>query len=684
MQEHFYSNTKKKHFLLALTGVAIGFLMVYWIFQSYIDGQQKILQQKVELTGQFTAQNLERAVRDDINTLENLRGRIEITNGAYFENWEYDADLMLRQHPSFRFVEWIDSNMIVRRIHPLQGNEAALNLDISTKAYRKDEWIEHSLDSIINITPWVNLEQGGHAFLVDAPVYYKGRFQGSITAGLDFSPHFDRLLAGMKGYAMEIEDGNGRIFYTYGNPQPVVSGEKYVYESTVEIDPQDLQVWTFRFMAVPGLINNQSSSKARLGLSLGTLVCILMGVVLYYFLQFKYESKKMKEANRELVALNNAFDGERKKAEEASRSKTDFLSTMSHEIRTPLNAILGFIEILRTSNLPEEETRHLEMMNLSSKNLLALVNDILEIDKIEAGKLVFRNEAFSPAAELQNLVDLFKPGFEEKQLYLKHNLKNVKGYHVLADSGKFTQVCTNLIRNAYKFTSEGGVEINLEEHLNDGEVLLKVSVSDTGIGIPEDKIDSIFERFSQVDSGIRRKHEGTGLGLAITTQLLELMGGRIRVSSKEGKGTTFVAEMKFRHACAIEGSSGENENGDVTFPDARILIAEDNAMNVAILRQILQQMEINCEVAENGLEALDLLERSSYDLVLMDVHMPEMDGFTATRMLRQKGGDVPVIGLSANVTREALEEAREAGMQDYITKPFSRKRLVEILNVYLS
>tara|TARA_B100001123_G_C14883411_1_gene856884 strand:- start:66 stop:755 length:690 start_codon:yes stop_codon:yes gene_type:complete len=222
------------------------------------------------------------------------------------------------------------------------------------------------------------------------------------------------------------------------------------------------------------------------------------------------------------------------------------------------------------------------------------------------------------------------------------------------------------------------------EEVQGDKLHVEVRIKDTGIGIPEDKINTIFDRFAQVDSSLRRKHEGSGLGLAITYQLVHKMGGSITVHSKTGKGSEFLVKLPLR--LARENTEKRIPKGadSTSFEGKKILIVEDNAMNVMVLQKVLEQFGIDTDVADNGMVALDKTEEQEYDLIFMDIHMPEMDGFEATRIIRKRDKDVVIVGLSANVTREAIDEAREVGMQDYLTKPFSRDKLLALLNRFLS
>lgn len=683
MGNPFKKNLRSGLFYAAVVA-SICFLMVFLIWNKYVKSLEENEQEQLQMQGDFIAQKIGRSIHTDIQSLENLKGRIEETNGEYFDYWEYDAQNILSQNPAYIFIEWIDSTMIIRKIEPKEGNEAALNLDISNIEYRREEWLRHAADSSTNVTPWSEMTQGGKAFLVDAPVYYDGRFQGTITAGLDFTQHFDRMLMGMEDYAVEIHDEEGSLFYSHNQPAESSLKEGQVFTHQYDVDPGDAQVWTLHLMPSSGAVSPRYNLEGLVWLVLGVLISLLLGVLTYYFLRLSQETKRIGEFNEKLVATNQALDIEREKEQKASRSKTDFISTMSHEIRTPLNAIIGLIYLLRESDLAAKEADLLDRMEFSSKNLLSLVNDILEVDKIESGKTVFKEEVFLPARELEKVVKVFRPEFERKGLFFNMEADGNDNYKVVGDPGKFNQIVTNLVRNAYKFTPSGGVVIRLKTSVEGKSARVNLEVSDSGIGIPEEKVKGIFDRFSQVDSGVGRKYEGTGLGLSITRQILDLMNGEISVESREGEGSTFKVHMQYPLAEPETAKETESDaNHRIEFPGASVLIAEDNAMNVFILKQMLDTMEIKSTSVEDGKAAVECLKKEQFDLVLMDIHMPEVDGFTATRQIRKMNINTPVVALSANVTREAIEQANSVGMQDYVTKPFNRERLIEVFNKFL-
>lgn len=673
---------RKRAFALAALVSLASFFVVFLTWYAYQQSQKDLRAQELELKAEYTAQNMQEIITASIKKLDNLRYRLQRTNGDYFEYWADDARLILQQSPGYKFIEWIDSNMVIRRIEPLAGNEAAINLDISQIAYRKSEWISHIKDSSINVTPWAKMTQGGYAFLVDAPVFYDGRFQGTITAGLNFQKPFDKAVGDLSGFSVQLMDDQNSVFYTHNvQSSAPVGGESYQTEFV--IDSVDNQSWQFKMWAANAASPFKMSTTETTSLIAGIISCILIGVVVYFYLRAKHEMRVVSTTNNQLKRANVALDKERKRAEEASRSKTNFLSTMSHEIRTPLNAILGFIDVLKDAKLGESEKEQLEMMDHSSKNLLALVNDILEIDKIESGKIEFRKEVFSPAKELVKLLGVYRSSVEQKGLYLKDNLSRVSGLYVVGDPGKFGQIYTNLLRNAIKFTDLGGIELKFEQDHREGRAFFTIVISDTGMGIPKELQQQIFDRFTQVEGGLARLHEGTGLGLAITSQLLDLMGGTIEVKSTVGLGSSFITTLSLPLAKKQDIPHENQESLRHSFPGKKLLVVEDNPMNVKLLEHTLKQLEIKCSIATNGEEALAKVEEVKPELILMDIHMPVMDGVSATRELRSRGFHKPIVALSANVTRETIDEAMKAGMQDYITKPFTRPRLLSVLTKYL-
>jgi len=539
------SFVKRKEFYIALLAFILLNLIVLFLWSRYTSGQQLELKHKIEYTGKQLTNDINTSIRNDIIVLENLKNRFQITNGDYFKYWENDAEVILEQNQSFKFIEWIDSTMVIRKITPLKGNEAVIGLNISQFEYRNAPWIRHSKSGTTNITPWAKLTQGGRAFLVDVPVYFKNRFQGTITAGMDFRVNLDEFTKDLENYVVEIKDEEGSLFYSHNSNLNLPTHSDQVFTKTFAINKLNNQKW--KLILTPTLSSSEENNRVSIlnliifGLSLTSL----LSLIIYFYLSARKENLRAVKAFKKLKKLNNKLTRERKKAEKASEAKTEFLSNMSHEIRTPLNAILGFIQILKFSNNNDSNKTYLDLMDKSSKNLLSLVNNVLEIDKIESREIYLSNVIFKPSEEITSIVSQYTSEFSEKGMYLNLNFKSNLNTTVIGDEGKYNQILINLIKNALKFTSTGGVTITYNECAVNNILEVSISIKDTGIGISKDHLSSIFERFTQIDIGIKKKHQGSGLGLSISSNLVELMGGKIAVQSDLQIGTEFTIEIPF-------------------------------------------------------------------------------------------------------------------------------------------
>jgi PAS domain S-box-containing protein len=382
-----------------------------------------------------------------------------------------------------------------------------------------------------------------------------------------------------------------------------------------------------------------------------------------------------KRAEKELIDAKDA-------AEMAAVAKSQFLSTMSHEIRTPMNAVIGFTNLLLTQDPSPHQMEYLNMLKYSAENLLVLINDILDFSKIEAGKIEFEQVDFN----IQHLMENVRFGnlqrAKEKGILLKLMVDSELNTAVVGDPVRLGQILTNLVSNAVKFTREGKVVMSATlVKQQTGWLNIHFEVEDTGIGISEEKVGHIFESFTQASSDTTRKYGGSGLGLTITKKLLELQNSVIEVKSEPGRGSVFSFSLDFR------SSQNEISNQSVRAPSptvpslkgTKILIAEDNALNVVLMKNFMKQWELDYDIAENGLVALALVQKNNYDLVLMDLQMPEMDGYQATTEIRklpdEKYAKLPIIALTASAMLDIKDIAFEVGMNDYVSKPFNPNEL---------
>jgi PAS domain S-box-containing protein len=364
-------------------------------------------------------------------------------------------------------------------------------------------------------------------------------------------------------------------------------------------------------------------------------------------------------------------------AQVAVKAKQQFLSNMSHEIRTPMNAIIGFTKVLQKTELKEKQREYLDAIKLSGDALIVLINDILDLAKVDAGKMTFEQIPFNMSMSISAMLHLFEPKIQEKNLLLiKEYDKNIP--KVLAgDPVRLHQIILNLVSNAVKFTSKGKIKVRvslLKE--NKKKVTIEFSVSDTGIGISENKIGEIFKNFQQATSGTSRLFGGTGLGLAIVKHLVEAQGGSIVVKSRLDKGSTFSFTLPFLKTAAQIGLESEVEAVDVKMKSIKALVVEDIALNQLLMKTLLEDFAIACDIAANGKIAIDMLQSNTYDIILMDLQMPEMNGFEATEYIRNKlNSKIPIIALTADVTTVDLAKCRAVGMNDYIPKPVDERLL---------
>lgn len=398
------------------------------------------------------------------------------------------------------------------------------------------------------------------------------------------------------------------------------------------------------------------------------------------FLQRQIE--KAKELEGQLIVSKNI-------AEKAALAKSQFLSTMSHEIRTPMNAVIGFTHLLLQMNPQPEQMEYLKLLKFSAENLLVLINDILDFNKIEAGKIEFEEADFSIKELVTNIRLALLQKANEKDIQLKLLLDQELPNAIKGDPVRIGQILTNLISNAVKFTKEGKVTITASLSKKTAEyTIIDFEVADTGIGIPEDKLEHIFDSFTQASSDTTRKFGGTGLGLTITKRLLQLMGSEISVSSRVGKGSVFYFSLKLKNSNKqFVVNTGEDNYFDAkSLKGVKLLIAEDNQINVILAKQYMKLWDIECDVAENGEIALMLVQTNDYDMVLMDLQMPEMDGYQTTTEIRKLPGDkfkkLPIVALTASAMLDIKDQAFIVGMNDYVSKPFNPDELYRKIALY--
>lgn len=389
-----------------------------------------------------------------------------------------------------------------------------------------------------------------------------------------------------------------------------------------------------------------------------------LGYIAFFFLQ------SLVLAHRVSFVLKKA----RAEAEQGLKVKSEFLSTMSHEIRTPLNSVIGMSHLLLKNEPRKDQIEHLDVMLFSANNLLAIVNDVLDYNKIEAGKITFENIEMDLAAIARNVVGGLQTVAHDKDITLKLDFDKRLQHKLLGDPTRLSQVITNLVHNAIKFTPSGEVVLGIEvKEQTETTATLMVFVKDTGIGIPRGKQKLIFERFTQADSSISRSFGGTGLGLAISKKILELQESSLQLISEEGVGSVFYFIKTFEKAGKISEAVNVNikpDANDKLLSGISILLVDDNPMNVLVAQTYLKRWGATTDVATNGQEALDKLDTLKHRLVLMDLQMPVMDGYESTKKMRLNGISIPIIALTANLPKDVEDEAYKTGFDDIVMKPF--------------
>lgn len=417
-------------------------------------------------------------------------------------------------------------------------------------------------------------------------------------------------------------------------------------------------------------------------------------------IRYAIERKKAKasvvEAKNELERINarlvKATATAKEMAAEAERANTakgQFLANMSHEIRTPMNAIIGFSEVLQEEPLTGQQKEYIKMILDSGKHLLELINNILDFSKIEAGRMKVESVECDIRAILANVESLMNPGAKSKQLQLIIECADNVPCSIVTDLVKLRQCLINLVSNALKFTEQGYIKIAARQIEKENKPFIVFEVTDTGIGIPPDKLNTIFDSFTQADGSTTRKYGGTGLGLSITKQLTSLIGGDISVESELSKGSTFrlvipanTADGRHNNYENFAASQEVEKEAETSF-SGRVLVAEDSATNQTLIKLLLEKLGFVVTIAANGFEAVEAVKNQHFELIFMDMEMPEMNGYTATERLRSLGVKTPIIAMTASIDDGDKKECLAAGCDDYVLKPIDRTHLVNVISNHL-
>jgi len=407
---------------------------------------------------------------------------------------------------------------------------------------------------------------------------------------------------------------------------------------------------------------------------------VITGIALFaLILSFWFITSQGRQQQKMIQALNES----ERRSKDVAHMKEQFLANMSHEIRTPMNSILGFTNLLRRTELNDIQREYVQNIHSAGENLLTLVNDILDLSKIEAGMMHLEESRFSLRSMVSSVGAMFAEKINEKKLNFEVQIDKELPDILVGDAVRLTQILVNLLSNAVKFTEEGRIDLRVDlVNSTDSSVRVRFTLSDTGIGIARSKQKTVFERFQQAETETSRRYGGSGLGLSIVKQLVELQHGSIDLRSELGKGSQFIVELPYQlpDLAQIYSEALAEQEEQVPLQKIKVLIAEDNPMNQHLVRHLMNSWSIDHVMVSNGREAVEAIKKDHYSIVLMDIQMPEMDGYTATSIIRKElSSDVPIIAMTAHAMVGEKEKCLQLGMNDYVSKPIKETLLYNII-----
>ncbi|HEY1872257.1 MAG TPA: ATP-binding protein, partial [Chitinophagaceae bacterium] len=415
------------------------------------------------------------------------------------------------------------------------------------------------------------------------------------------------------------------------------------------------------------------------GIILAIVACLASIIAFWYLVDQGLRQQK----------LIKTLDTSEKKLKEASKIREQFVANISHEIRTPMNAILGFTGLLQKTDLEKNQQDYIRSIRSSAENLLTIINDILDMSRIESGMMHIEKLPFNLRELMDSLITMMSVKAKDLNLYLHTEIDDSIPLMLKGDAIRLTQILINLISNALKFTHDGGVTVRAELIDKKDEIArIRFSIADTGIGIEREKLKTVFERFHQAQPETTRRYGGTGLGLSIVKQLVEIQKGTIGVRSEPGKGSEFAVELTYQIVPGADAASPFSTDELVMkpfFEKIKVLVAEDNPMNQKLVKYLLEEWQIDFDIRSNGADTIEVLQKNprEYNLILMDIQMPEMDGYTATEKIRNElNSAIPIIAMTAHALAGEKEKCLAAGMDDYISKPLHEDQLYKLINKY--
>lgn len=634
----------------------------------------------------FTAETTVNRIKSQLNRYLDVSEFFQniIGSGHQMDSKEFQALSQMISDDS-QIIKVIEQapDGVVKDIYPLKGNEAAFGIDMLNNPARKYEANLAMKSGQYTIAGPYELNQGGLGSLLFEPIYITDKsgeksFWGFSILVLDWNRfleelELDKLTDASYCYQMWKKDGNS------GKKTIIAQGGDAIHKGAVQISckvPND--TWYFEIIPHTGWVTVKQQALVFL---VAISIAVLATAICYLMLHRKQREKLYTEEIRKSA----------EKARKANEAKTRFLFNMSHDIRTPMNAIVGFSGLLEKSIHDEKKSLdYIKKIRVSSDILLTIINQVLEMARIESGKITLSSESVNIREMVEAMNTVFESSLTKKSLEYQCSL-NVVHDQILCDKTKMEEIILNVVSNSIKYTNpHGKITVSIDELDSEDEknANYKVVVEDNGIGMSQDYLPHIFEEFSREHTSTETRVAGTGLGLPIVKSLVDRMGGTIEVESEEGKGTRFI--MKFSFPVSLENQVREKEKQNI--PDIteklegkRILLAEDNELNAEIAETVLEETGIKVKHVEDGIQCIEELKKMPekyYDVILMDVQMPNMDGYTATQRIRDlddSRAEIPIIAMTANAYDEDRRKAQEAGMDGFLAKPLDVDEMMRLL-----